>query len=284
MEKNQLAITTDCVCDLPDYMLEKYGVDLLFFYITTEKGCFQDRSEITSLNVLEHLSNGGEKAKSDAPSVEEYRRYFEKRLRKCHSILHITISSGVSHSFERASEAAKGLEGVYVFDSYHLSTGLGFFVIKACEMRDSGENIEDIITALISMRDKVSTSFLARDADQLHKNGLVSKKIKNVCSLLKVHPVLMMDSHGCMKLKNIQIGSYSKSISRYVRDELKNNANIDKSIIFITHAGCSVKTIDMVKEEIKKYCSFDCILVTSASATITCNCGGNTLGVLFVHK
>ena len=40
----------------------------------------------------------------------------------------------------------------------------------------------------------------------------------------------------------------------------------------------------MVRELVKKYQSFDEILVTRAGCTISSHCGPNTLGVLFMEK
>ena len=59
MAKEKLCITTDCVCDLPDYLLKKHNIDLIYFYINTDTGRFRDRDEITAQNVFEYYANNG---------------------------------------------------------------------------------------------------------------------------------------------------------------------------------------------------------------------------------
>jgi len=279
----KIGITTDCVCDLPNSIIEEYGISMIYFYISTENGCFKDRKEITSDNVLEHLVTGGKKAAADAPPVSEYADFFKRQLRHCSELIHITISSGVSHSYANASEAAEQFDGrVHVFDSYHLSTGMGHVVIKACEMRAAGRDIEEILTELTAMRECVSTSFIAYDTSNLYRNGLVGKTANFFCNILQLHPVLTM-KHGSMVLQTFKIGNYRRASLRYVRNELKKKG-IDRTRLLITHAGCSVQTVNMIEREAEENCSFDEVQVTKASATITCNCGGDTFGLLFVRK
>ena len=54
--------------------------------------------------------------------------------------------------------------------------------------------------------------------------------------------------------------------------------------LFITHADCSVRTISKIKAEVEKLCRFDEVMVTKASATVSSNCGPETVGVLFVRR
>ena len=48
---------------------------------------------------------------------------------------------------------------------------------------------------------------------------------------------------------------------------------IDQKVLFITSAGCSKETKDMILEEVQKYKKFDQIYMQEASAAITSNSG-----------
>lgn len=283
----RLGITTDCVCDLPDEYLRLHDVELMYFYITTETGRFKDVMEVTAENILDHLDSGGKKAETNAPAPEEYKGFFENSLKNYDELIHISISGHISDSSKNASAALElmGDNGkkIHVIDSEHLSTGMGHIVIKAVEMRDGGSSAEEIIAALGEMKSKVSTSFIAMSADYLYRNGRVSKKIRDLVSLLNLHPILCM-KNGRMTLKGVEAGNPEKAVLRYIKKELKNKKNINAKRIFITHAYCSVKNIADVKAAVEKYCSFDEIIVTKASATVSGNCGPGTVGVLYVFE
>ena len=90
--------------------------------------------------------------------------------------------------------------------------------------------------------------------------------------------------NGKMTLKGVEAGNPERSVLRYIKKELKNKKNINTKRIFITHAYCSVKNIAEVKAAVEKYCNFDEIIVTKASATVSGNCGPGTVGVLYVYE
>lgn len=280
----KIIITSDCVCDLPTDMLEQYDIEIIYFYVWTDNGCFRDRDEISARNVVEYFTNGGQHIQTTAPEIKEYKEFFGDKLEKYDEVLHISIASTLSKSFENASEAAKDFSGrVTVFNSEHLSTGIGHLVIKAASLASENRNASDIVTVLEEMKNKISTSFIAKNADYLHRTGRVNKFVRDVCTLFQIHPVLGM-KNGVMKLKSAQIGDFEKSVLRYARKEMREAEKINKKRVFITHTVCSVKLISAVKKEITKKCGFEQIIVSNASATISSNCGADTIGVLWVKN
>lgn len=281
---SKVCITSDCTCDLSEELLDKYGVEVIYFYISTDRGCFKDRMEMTSTNVVEYFENGGQRISTAAPSVSEYVDLFERALRKDGELIHITISSQLSMSYENAVAAAAHFNGkVHVFDSQHLSTGIAHMVIEAVGMANEGKTKNEIVEALEKLRDKVSTSFIAYNADYLHRTGRVSNHVKNICTAFQIHPILDV-KNGNMVLKSIMIGDYETAVLRYVRSQLKKGAGIKKDRLFITYSTLPLKLVMKMKEQAYKCCPFDEILETKASATITSNCGANTVGVLFLRE
>ena len=283
----RIGITTDCVCDLPEDLLRRCGVDLMHFYITTDSGRFRDGYAITSGNILEYLEDGGTKAETSAPAPEEYVEFFENHLQKYSEIVHIGISDRVGHSCANAIKAVSlmgdNARRVTVINSRHLSTGMGHMVLKAVELRDAGCSAAEIAEAIERMRSKVSTTFITCNADYLYRNGQVSQTVKKLCAFFKLHPILEM-RNGRITLHSFRIGNYEKSVIRYIRSALSSSGSIDHRRLFITHAGCSVKMIAQIRAEVERLYQFDEIIVTKASATVSGNCGPWTVGVLFVHQ
>ena len=283
--KRKICITTDCVCDLPDEMLRDNDIDIVYFYIETDTGRFRDRSEITAQNVFEYLKGGGKKSITSAPSSEEFVELFSKKLENCNEVIHIATGSLISASVANSKAAVEQMgslgERVHIFDSGHLSTGIGHIVLKAAEMVNNGVSDSGcIIAELEKMRDIVSTSFIADSADYLYRNGRVSKAVQIICSMFNIHPVLAM-KNGHLGLKSVQIGNYEKSALRYVRKELKDK-NVKADRLFITHAGCTANDIKLIKKEVNRIMKFDSVIVTKASATVSGNSGPRTFGVLYV--
>ncbi len=287
MSEQRVGIVAECVCDLPKSYLAEHNIDIVYFLIETDSGVFTDTDEITAENILGYMQSGGKKSRSSAPEPEVYKRVFEKNLKKYDKLILVAISSGVSRSCENAEKAASEMgeagRRVHIFDSKHLSTGLGHMVIKAAEAAENGLSAKEIISELTELRDRISTSFITENVDFLYRSGKVSEKVKKICTAFNIHPVLAM-KNGELTLKSVGIGKYEKACARYIRNELKNPDKIDKKWAFLTYAGCSVKMLERIKNEINGKCRFENLIQTKASATVSSNCGPGTFGVLFIRN
>lgn len=287
MSLRKTGIVTDCTCDLPRNYLREHNIGIIYFLIETDSGVFTDTDEITAENILSYMDSGGVISVSSPPPVQEYADVFGNSLKNYDEIIFIATGSGCSVSCDRGAEALKIMgadaERVHVFDSGHLSTGLGHIVVNAVEMAESGCGADEIVTELSGLKERVSTTFLTVNADYLYRNGRASERVKRLCDTFGIHPILMM-KNGSIALKSVMIGNYEKASIRYVRRELKKADRINGRRIFVTHAGCSKKDIDRIIEEIYKKCSAQELIVTKASATVSSNCGPGTFGVLFINE
>lgn len=286
MNGRKICITADCVCDLSDDILKEHNIEIVYFYIVTDTGVFRDVDEITADNIFEYQSSGGRSETRSAPP-DDFAGFFRRMLRRCDEIIHIAVSSKVSRSVSHCYEAKEllGEDGnrLHIFDSEHLSTGMGILALRAAELAEEGRDAAYILDELEDMRDKISTTFIANNADYLYINGKVSKGLKNICSLFSIHPVLEVKD-GVLKLKTVEIGNYEKSMQRYIRKQLKHSDDINKSLLFITHAGCSVNDLKLVKREVNRIMSTNITGAVKASATISVNCGPRTVGVFYANK
>lgn len=287
MAKGKVGIVTDSVCDLPQNLIGKLDIDVIYFLVETDSGVFTDTKEISSDNILQYIQEGGDKCKSSEPSPEVYRHIFQKKLESYEEVLHISISSGTSNSHSTAKKAISELgineKRVYSFDSAHLSTGMGYLVIRAAEMAQEGADMREILVELRNMRERISTTFITEKVDFLYRSGKVSEKVKTLCDRFSVHPVLVMKD-GKLTLKSVEWGNYERACKRYLHKELKKTSQIDKTRIFITHSGCPVKMVNWIKDEVVRHCDAKEILVTRASAAVSSNCGPNAFGVLLMKK
>lgn len=287
MAKRKVGVIAECVCDLPNSSIEEYDIDIVYFLVQTDSGVFTDTDEITAANLISYMEAGGTKSRSSAPSAEVYVQAFRKKLERYEDIVLPTISSKISESYKHATDAAESMgdEGkhIHIFDTGHLSTGLGHMVLRAAQLAKQGSDAEKIIADLAGMRNKVSTSFITKNVDYLYRNGLVNGTVKKLCGMFNAHPILEM-KNGEITARSIKFGNYEKACLRYIREQLDDQDRIDKTMAFITHVHLSTKDIEVLKDEINRTCRFKEILVTNASATISSNCGPGTVGVLFVRK
>lgn len=281
--KRKIAVTADCICDLPKDLLERYHIRLMYCYVHTGEGRFCDLFEISSDSLLPYLQTEGNHSHSSTADPTEYEYFFAETLAQADHVIHITATSDLSGAYPNATQAAKTFGNVTIVDSAHISSGHGLMVLYAARLAEEGRSVEEICEALDAYRERVFSNFLVPSTATLHRNGKVSGAVHRLCTVLNLHPVLSM-SKNRLKLCWIESGSMHRVVRQYIKKLFKHSRQIDTGILFVTYAGCSVKQIDEIVEIVEKYIHFDKVILQKASATVSSNCGIGTFGLMFVRK
>jgi len=282
--KRALIITTDSVCDLPPRLLQSFKVPVLSYKVYTDTGIFTDGYEAEGDVMVRYMADSGRTARSRAPEVSDYENFFAEQLSYSQRIIHITMARGSSNGYANACEAARSFANVKVFDSGHLSSGMGLMVLTAAKMVDSGQTDPDVITdALIKKRDRISTSFIVESTDYLYRGGRMSERINRLCTSLMIHPVISLKDSN-MRISSIVIGGKERTRRQYMKRAFRDVGNIDRSILFITYAGMKKAELEEIKKEVSKTIIFDSVCFQKASPAISINCGPGTFGLIFARK
>ena len=65
---------------------------------------------------------------------------------------------------------------------------------------------------------------------------------------------------------------------------MRNSSRIDDRIVFVIHAGCTVRQQELILEEINRNMKFKQVIFTQASAASTCNAGLGSIGFAIYNK
>jgi len=280
--RKRIAIATDNTCDLPASIIKPLGMFIMYHYVQTEEGKFHDMQEIYTDNLIEYLSKG-KNAKDVAPGVEEYENFFGNVLEKAETVIYVATSEKFAESFKNLSKAAESFNHVIVFDSQHLSSGLGIIAMEAAKMAIDDKPVEEILARMTELRDKVSTSFVIDSGTQLVNAGLLSKGVNRLAEHFDLHVQLEI-SKGRLVPTALYSGDIEDVYVKYTRRMMKKYKEIDNGNMFITYSSTRAEARERVKEEMYKYHDFSFDHMQKASASVTAYCGPGTLGVMFVHK
>ena len=281
--KRKIAITADCICDLPKNLLERFHIRLMYCYVHTGEGRFCDLFEISSDSLLAYLQKDGSHSHSSTADPSEYEYFFAETLKEAEHVIHITATADLSGAYPNATQAAKTFDNVTVIDSAHISSGHGLMVLCAARLAEEGYGVDEICEALDEYRERVFSNFLVPSTATLYRNGKVSGAVHRLCTVLNLHPVLSM-SRNKLKLWCIESGNMHRAVRQYVKKLFEHSRQIDTSVLFVTYAGCSVKQIDEIVGIVEKYIHFDQVILQKASATVSSNCGVGTFGLMFVRR
>lgn len=280
---NKFVITSDSTCDLSNNLLEENDIAILPLTITLGDKQYKDNVDITSPEVLDFVDNTGIMPKTSAISVYDYTEFFRKFVDQGYGVLHFNISSEDSACYNNASIAAKEFENVYVVDTRQLSAGQGLLVMKATDYREQGFSLEETFNKIEEVKNKARTSFVLDRLDFLHKGGRCSLSTLLVTKILKIHPHITM-TDGSLKVKKKYGGNMVRSCEQYVQDLAQEYSSYDKTRVFITHCMANEQIVSAVRKKVEELFDFDQIIETTAGTTISCHCGRNTIGVLFIEE
>ena len=209
--------------------------------------------------------------------------FFKTFIDEGKAVIHFTISSEMSSTYNNSRMAAEEFENVYVIDTKNLSTGGGLLVVAAAEMAAKGMEPKAIIEEIENLIPKVDASFVIDSLEYLHKGGRCSALAMLGANLLKLKPCIEV-KNGTMGVGKKYRGKFSDVLKTYTEERIGDGNGINLDRVFVTHAGCDSEIIDSIVAKVKELAPFKEVFVTRAGCTISSHCGKNTLGVLFVRN
>ena len=278
-----IKIISDSTCDLSAELIRQHNIAITPLIVVKNDEEFRDGTTITPAEIFAHVAAGGSLCSTAALNMGIYQEEFEKYADSYDGVIHISIGSGFSSSYQNACLAADEFDNVRVIDSQNLSTGQGLVVLKACELARTATSLDELADTLREFTTHVEASFLVDKLDYLVKGGRCSSAAALGANLLNLKPCIEVKD-GKMSVTKKYRGNYAKCLGNYVKDRLEGRQDLDNSILFVTQTVVSDECNSAVMEAVRTYGKFDTVYETTAGCTISCHCGPGTLGVLFVRN
>ena len=279
----KIKITSDSTCDLSRELIEKYNIGILPLIIIKNCEEYRDGINILPDDIFAHVAAGGDLCSTAALGVGEYEEFFKGIPSDYDGILHINIGSAFSSCHQNARLAAEDFDNIKVVDSMNLSTGQGLVVLKACELAQTCESLDDLYTQVQAFTERVEASFLLDQLKYMAKGGRCSSAAALGANLLNLKPCIEV-KNGKMSVVKKYRGNYAKCLSSYVKDRLTNRDDLDMWTLFVTHTPVTDECKQAVATAVAECDQFENTYWTTAGCTVSCHCGPGTLGVLFVRK
>lgn len=199
-------IVTDTSANLPADELEALGVPAIPFTYSYEG------EEHTCLDTAAFEDGEGERyyaALKDGMRVttsqitpQAFIDFFTPLLEKGEDILFVSMSSGISNSYNSSVAAVGELRErfperkLFTVDTLAASLGEGKAVLRAAECRDKGMSIEETAETLLSERQSLYQAVMLDDLMFLHRGGRVSAPKALLGTVLGIRPILKGDEGG----------------------------------------------------------------------------------------
>lgn len=184
----------------------------------------------------------GANIKTSLLNTQLFLNHFTPYASKGKDIIYISMSSGISGTYNAAIAAANELMEEYpdcfihIVDSHGCGFGNGILALKAAQLNAEGVDSREAAKILDEAVPHACQYFTVDDLNFLKRTGRVSGVTANIGTILNIKPILFGDSTGhiisCNKVRGRK-NAINGLIAKYSEKRMENENDV-----FISHGDC----------------------------------------------
>ncbi len=249
-------VFADGTANLPERLLD--GIRLLPCDYTIDDQPYTYWGDIDSFDghtFYEGLRNGSV-VRTSLLNTHLFLSRFAPFLTQGLDIIYISMSSGISGTYQAARIAAEQLMDLYsgrfvhIVDSFGCGFGNGLLAIRAAELSRQGMSAQEAAEILDAEVPHTCQYFTVDDLNFLKSTGRVSGFTAKIGTVLNVKPILFGDKTGhiisCAKVRGRR-----KSIETLAAKYEEKRVRSGEQTVFISHGDC-LQDAEMLSELIRE--------------------------------
>ena len=267
-------VIADSACDLPDEVLDRYGIGLVPLQLVLDGAVLEDRIAITPAEFYARLREGGVPPTTSQPTPAAFAAAFEHARASADEVVAVVLSSGLSGTYANSLTARKGFAkgGVRVVDSLSASFGEGLLALRGAELAEDGWTGAAIAAELERVRDQSGMILTVDTLENVLRSGRVSRFKARLAGWLDLKPILTLDAEGKVAIAD-KVRGRDALLPRVLRImERRIPRGVQRLRIGIAHVDCS-KVAEAVRTAVQaRFHPLD-LLVWPATAVLATHAG-----------
>ncbi len=228
-------IVTDSTSDLPQEIIEEYGITVVPAYVQFRGKTYRDGVDISQDEIYQKMVNDDIVVKTSQPPPGDFITVYKKLLAEADEIISLQVTSklsGIYNSAVQAKEMIGAGKRIEVVDSLSTSMGLGLTTLSAARMAQAGDGMIEIMEEIKSSLARTHLWGIFDTLKYLFLGGRIGKAKALLGGMLRVKPMLTM-SNGELQPTGLA-RSRSKGLDKLF-EHAKNYLNIqDVAIVHST--------------------------------------------------
>ena len=225
------------------------------------------------------------KVSTAPPNLDEYVDLFSKYVKEGYKVLSMSISSGISSTYDFAVGAANRVKEqypdavIYSFDSYRMSAAFGLLVFYAHLLKQEGKSFEEVVSWLEANKQRVHQMGPIDDLMVIARRGRLSMGKAIMGSFAGVKPMGDCNDDGYVtvltKAKGIR-----KALDLTVQYVKEAATAPEQNYAIIAHTDRK-QYADALKAQLEAEVPFRKVFLTECFSGSAANIGPGMLGVYF---
>lgn len=284
----KFCLATDSGCDLPMSLckeLEIFPLQLAYYFGEDE---FLDTMDPDDFKIFYRKIREGAMPKTSQVNVYEFISFWESLLAEKLPIVHISLGSGISGTYENGLQAIEIMkekypeQEIYLVDSTLASVGYGMLAIKAAELRDEGKTPQECVNWIEEHKIGINTYYTTDNLEYLYQSGRVSRAGAVIGTALKINPILNLDKYGHLLVQEKIRGS--KATIKRIHDIIEELCiNPQDQTLYICHSDIPEKA-KKIGDGLQQNFGFKDVYYTYIGSTIGTHSGPGLMAAFFYGK
>jgi DegV family protein with EDD domain len=287
----QYVITCCSTADLPyDYFQKRNIPFVCFHFILDGKEYPDDLGKTVPFDEFYRKIAAGALPTTSQVNVREFIDFFEPYLGEGLDILHISLSSGLSGTYNSALLASQQLLQKYpyrrilIVDSLGASSGSGLLVDLAADLRDGGASLDEVHTWVEENKLNIHHWFFSTDLTHYRRGGRLSAVSATVGTILSICPLMNMNYQGQL-IPRAKVRGKKQVIAEILRkmeEHAQNGLNYSGKC-FISNSACyddARRVADLIEERFPHLNGK--VMINSVGTVIGSHTGPGTVALFFV--
>ena len=231
----------------------------------------------------------GAETRTSQVSISEYLDLWTPFLEEGKDVLHVTLSTGISGTYNSAENAAAIAREryperkIYVVDSLGASSGYGLLMDTLAAKRDEGMGIDELRDWVEENKLRLHHWFFSTDLTFYVRGGRISKAAGIFGGLLNICPLLNMDDLGRL-IPREKIRTKKKVIAAIVdrmEETAENGLDYDGKC-FISMSACEEDAQEVARLVEARFPRLNGkVLINNIGTTIGSHTGPGTVALFF---
>ncbi len=275
-----IGIVTDSTCDIPEELVQQYGILIVPQYIIWGNQQYRDRVDMTPAEFYQRLESDPQHPTSSQAGVTDFAQAYEQAAsRGATEIIALTVSSAMSGAYQTALNAAKLIKiPVSVVDSKGPTMTLGWQVLAAARAAAAGVDLPGILASLDSLRKKL-VQFVCMDTlKYLQKGGRIGNAIKWMGGMLQVKPLVYIN-HLTGLVEPASLARTHKAVVEMMYARFFDCLQGGKKLhIAVLHGNCLAEAEQLAQRIVDEFDPVE-LLINMTGPVLGINTGPNALAL-----
>jgi DegV family protein with EDD domain len=202
----RVAVITDSTAYIPDSYREEKNIHMVPLNVVIGNDSYQEEIDISTEEFYQKVREVEDFPKTSQPSIGLITEKLNELAKDYDQAIFITLSSGISGTFQSIVTAQSMVEGmeIFPFDSEISCMAQGFYVLEAADLAQNGEDAQTIMSRLHEIKESLRAYFMVDDLSHLHRGGRLNGAQALLGSMLQVKPILHFEDTKIVPYEKIR--------------------------------------------------------------------------------